>query len=193
MNNQIKNYILPIIVFLGILVSVIFYIHPSLQGLNENINSIEAKETELASLTNAQEKLTSLEIQNDEIVAQLDEIKQMFILQDQPLDIIVSLEENANNNNLEQKISIGEESSLVKNAATDKGDDLYASESYLVASISLTGSYAGIQKYLLLLKKSALAYDVDSLNILSDSEGATTSATLIVKFFTLNPLEKTDG
>lgn len=193
MNNQIKNYILPIIVFLGILVSVIFYIHPSLQGLNENINSIEAKETELASLTNAQEKLTSLEIQNDEIVAQLDEIKQMFILQDQPLDIIVSLEENANNNNLEQKISIGEESSLVKNAATDKGDDPYTNESYLVASINLAGSYADIQKYLLLLKKSALAYDVDSLNILSDSEGATTSATLIVKFFTLNPLEKTDG
>src|SRR3990167_7826473 len=152
MNDRLKIFIFPTLIFIISVFILIFYLQPQLKKLNENNSLYQEKKLELAELAAASEKLSGLEVKNEEITEKLKLMSEAFVPEDNALSIIVSLEQLANQTGLEQTISVSEkgEQSIPASGSdpetlADTATDLWQNEAYFTAAIQLQGSFANLQ------------------------------------------------
>lgn len=138
--------------FIGLILIVVFIILPSIQEMKEISNDIHAQKEKLEKLYLEGRFLKPTKNQYEKMEPQITDLSKVFVINDQELEIITTLEKIALKNKLEQKIDLQEPLENEEEQQNSKYE-------VMPLSIKIIGNYSNFLKYL--TKVETLDYQIN--------------------------------
>ncbi|MBA3047432.1 type II secretion system protein M [Patescibacteria group bacterium] len=155
-----KKIIAGPVIFLAIMGIIVFFIvMPAINDIKKIKNEVEAERIDLEKKYIKGQSLKQLKENLQEIKPDLEKLNNVFVINEQELDFITTLENFAHENNVEQKINMDAFKNLDKSKALQE----------IRLNLSLAGGFTELLNYLADLESSHYYITVNSLEVSSAS------------------------
>ncbi len=140
---------LPLIIITVIFAVGFFVFIPTAKNIKKTAEEISAQKKSIEQIYANKQFLEPTKKKLEEIKTGLKKYERPFIILNQELDLITTLENLANENNINQKIDLTEPAASAKKTKTGSASSTLEE---MTLSIKLTGDYQRILKYLISLE-----------------------------------------